>query len=456
MRGWAIASVAALLVGGLTAVGTPAAGAEDPRPLPWITTAGAGADRQLVDSSTDQKFVPRGNNYIRLAKLRDHEAWWHSTFEPGRYDAEQADAALAEMQRVGYNVVRVFLDPGSEQHRQLGERHGLGKGPDDTSVGTPAYLDNVADFVRMAAGHKIYVLPILDYYPQNAHYWGVRGHYDAVKLNVGGENTLWFVEGEIRAKEEYFTTFVSEMRKRLGPHLMSTFLALQAQNEAFYQGDARPFSAKSGTITPANGVTYDLAVDADRQQAADASAVAYVRRLAATVRASAEPKLLVTIGMFTFKAVNKEGPNGFQQFCSRDPGGVPCQVSVDYRYPFRPSSLAKWGELPFLDLHLYPFPGQFSLDDNLRSSEWAEIAGPVIIGEYGAFRDAFGNDIVKAAYGMRDLQADTCLRGADGWLFWTWDTEESADQQRLFRLTERDGAINGVLAPSVRPDPCAR
>lgn len=354
-------------------------------------------------------------------------------------------------------MVRVFLDPGNEQHRQLGEPHGLGLGPDDKSLGTAAYLDNVADFVRKAAAHRIYVLPILDYYPQNAHYWGVRGHYDPVAVNVSGENALWMVEGEIRAKQEFFASFVAAMRGRLGPRLMSTFLALQAQNEAFYQGDARPFSARSGTVSPASGGTYDMAVEADRQQAADASAVEFARRIAATVRESAEPKLMVTIGMFTYQAVGKAGPNGFQQFCSREPGagGVPCRENVDYRYPFRLLSLAQWANLPFLDLHIYPFPSQFSLDDNLRSSEWAQVTGPVIVGEFGAFRDAY-EGIEQAAYGMRDLQVDTCLRGFDGWLFWTYDTEESADQQRLFRLTEQKGAINGQLAPIARPDPCAR
>lgn len=447
---------AALVCAGLGGLLAQPAAAADPAPLPWITTSGTGPDRELVDSSTQRKFVPRGTNYVRLAKLREHEAWWHSTFEPGRYEAARADQALAAMRRDGYNVVRVFLDPGNEQHRQLGEPHGLGLGPDDTSKGTPAYLDNVADFVRKAAAHRIYVLPILDYYPQNAHYWGVRGHYDTTKLNISGENVLWMVDGEIRAKQEFFTTFVAELRGRLGPKLMSTFLALQAQNEAFYTGDSRPFSAKSGTVTPANGTTYDLTVDADRQQAADASAVEFMRRIAATVRESAEPKLMVTVGMFTYQAVGKAGPNGFQQFCSREAGGVPCQDTVDYRYPFRLLSLAQWANLPFLDLHIYPFPSQFSLDDNLQSSEWAQVTGPVIVGEYGAFRDAFANDVVQAAYGMRDLQVDTCLRGFDGWLFWTYDTEESADQQRLFRLTEHNGAINGLQAPIVRPNPCAR
>lgn len=448
---------AALVCAGLGGALAQPAAAADPTPLPWIGTSGTGPDRELIDTSTQQRFVPRGTNYVRLAKLRDDEAWWHSTFEPGRYDAARADRALRAMRRDGYNVVRVFLDPGNEQHRLLGEPHGLGLGPDDTSRGTPAYLDNVADFVRKAATHRIYVLPILDYYPQNAHYWGVRGHYDAIKLNISGENALWMVEGEIRAKQEFFTNFVADLRRRVGPRLMSAFLALQAQNEAFYTGDARPFSAKSGTVTPANGVTYDLAVDADRQQAADASAVEFARRIAATVRKSAEPRLMVTIGMFTYQAVGKAGPNGFQQFCSREPGGgVPCRENVDYRYPFRLSSLAQWANLPFLDLHLYPVPAQFSLDDNLRSSEWAQVTGPVIVGEYGAFREAFGNDVVRAAYGMRDLQVDTCRRGFDGWLFWTYDTEESADQQRLFRLTEQKGAINGQLAPVARPNACAR
>jgi hypothetical protein len=73
----------------------------------------------------------------------------------------------------------------------------------------------------------------------------------------------------------------------------------------------------------------------------------------------------------------------------------------------------------------------------------------------GAIKSVYGNDITRAAYAMRDLQKATCAPGAQGWLFWTWDTKENlADQRLFFHLTDSRGAINGQLAPIVRPDPC--
>jgi len=76
------------------------------------------------------------------------------------------------------------------------------------------------------------------------------------------------------------------------------------------------------------------------------------------------------------------------------------------------------------------------------------------MGEFGAYRPAWNQDITTAAYGMRDLQVASCSRGFSGWVFWTWDTEEDAIQRLFFSMSYDRGAINGVLAPIVRPDPC--
>ncbi len=57
---------------------------------------------------------------------------------------------------------------------------------------------------------------------------------------------------------------------------------------------------------------------------------------------------------------------------------------------------------------------------------------------------------------MRDAQIATCKLGAQGWLYWTWDTHEQlANQELFFHLSDSNGAINGQLAPVARPDPCS-
>ncbi|MFC5829584.1 hypothetical protein [Nonomuraea insulae] len=80
---------------------------------------------------------------------------------------------------------------------------------------------------------------------------------------------------------------------------------------------------------------------------------------------------------------------------------------------------------------------------------------PYIVGEFGALKSHYDNDITKAAYAMRDLQRDMCRLNSSGYLFFAWDTYEPlASLDQFFQMTESGGAINGRLAPIVRPDPC--
>ena len=81
----------------------------------------------------------------------------------------------------------------------------------------------------------------------------------------------------------------------------------------------------------------------------------------------------------------------------------------------------RWSTLSFLDLHVYPsapkphiYDPVWSLDAALRTIEWDWVRGPVILGEFGALRSLYGGDVVRAAYAMRDLQVDSCRRGALG------------------------------------------
>jgi hypothetical protein len=448
------ALAAGALVPGIVAV-HPAVGAvhsgADPAPLPRIAvgTRSGTTHGTLIRADNDRPFTPRGNNYVRLAPadyLPGQGAYYHSTFEPGRYDPARADAALADMHANGYNVVRVFIDPGDPRSVTAGQPHGLGRGTADLTDGYPPYYDDVADFVRKAAAHGVYVLPAMDAYPQSAYYWNIRGNYDPDALNVGGSNAQYLVPGEIAAKQAYLANFATELRNRIGAPLMTTFLALETDNEATWQASAKPFATMTGTVTGPDGLTYDMARPADRQQAADASMVVYANAVVDAVHA-VDPELLVTTGLFTYRAVGKT-VDGFATHCAKD-----CD-DLRYRYPGRPASLATWSRLSFLDIHLYPDGGGYTVAADLASSEWAWVKGTAIVGEYGAFKDVYGGDIVTAAYAMRDLQVTTCQDGFAGWLFWTFDTTDSPAQQALFTLQDTRGAINGVLAPIVRPDPC--
>src|SRR5690349_14215577 len=67
--------------------------------------SGAG---EFYDRVTGQKFVPRGNNYIRLGPqttLDGKHIITHSAFNPGSYDPARATLALQRMHADGYNIV---------------------------------------------------------------------------------------------------------------------------------------------------------------------------------------------------------------------------------------------------------------------------------------------------------------------------------------------------------------
>lgn len=202
-----------------------------------------------------------------------------------------------------------------------------------------------------------------------------------------------------------------------------------------------------------NGLTYDMSDPTERQQSADANFVEYANRMAAAVK-SVDPEGLVTIGMFTFGAVRRPGPQGMPAYCLDCDG--------EYRYPARPRSLAYWSDLDFLDIHIYPAhkPGindPYTLDRNLQTIEWDHVEGmPVIVDEFGADKQFYSQDITAAAYGMRYMQVATCQRGMSGWLFWTSNPGDMPSLQRFYTLTDQGGAINGQLAPIVRPNPCSR
>jgi hypothetical protein len=77
-------------------------------------------------------------------------------------------------------------------------------------------------------------------------------------------------------------------------------------------------------------------------------------------------------------------------------------------------------------------------------------AKPIIMGEFGGKKSNF-ESIFDFAQAIVDWQVESCGYGFDGWIYWTWDTNEQAD---FFNALMENGAVNGVLAPVVRPNAC--
>ena len=106
--------------------------------------------------------------------------------------------------------------------------------------------------------------------------------------------------------------------------------------------------------------------------------------------------------------------------------------------------------LDFIDLHAYP-GFELTLKQYLENFGMKNMQQkPIIMGEFGGEIARFPS-IFSAAQTFVDWQVESCKSGFDGWIFWTWDLNEQPD---FFNALMKDGAINGVLAPSLRPDPC--
>jgi hypothetical protein len=426
-------------------------------PLPRVAISATG----LTDTATGAKFTPRGSNYLRLADsdgTGPGDEWYLSHFEPGRYDPVAVRAFLDTAKARKDNTVRIFVDEGRPLDSTLGVLHGMGRGPTDEQPVDGPYMDNVADFVRAAIERGVYTIPVVYRLPMNCYYYKITGGDGTCSmtprtLGVEGRNAYTLDTRYVAAKREYLKQFSTALLARIGTANATGVLAYEAENESYMQTDRGPWSLTSGTLTPSSGGTYDLAVPAQRQQAADASLVQYTLEAKAGLLAG-DPDGKLTMGFYGHQIVGKTGPDGFAVHCGN---GTPCDPNVDYRYPSRALIAALYGGLDLIDIHFYPRAAPYSVASDLASAEADQITTkPWFVGEMGAFRHVYGNSVTAAASGMRTARADACKvgKGAKGNLFWTYDTQDNADQRRLF--TRADAAIDNAVSTIARPDMCVR
>lgn len=375
---------------------------------------------KFFNRQTGLRFVPRGNNFVRLGPVYNADGTcvdYHSTFDvqlPDTcvqkvYDPVQAESALAYQQASNYNIVRVFIN----------HIHAVGGG---FSIDMN-YIRNVKDFIKKAKAHDIYVLLNFSYIP-----WSYHSQLPA-DPNIGWSNSYYLTQTRIDDKKRYIVDFINAL-KSVNTDFDHIF-GYDLQNEIFFVSNEPPFSLRSGTVTTANGVTYDLSKESERNQLMSANIVYYINQLTSAIKLT-DPTALVTMSFFNPHAA-----------LAQDPPKI-----TDARWAMvNPEEGGSNAD--FIDLHLYPNLGTLSYlvnDFNIPSN----TRKPIIMGEFGAYKPIY-NSIIDAAYAMRDWQIESCQYGFDGWLFWTWD---SAEQPEFYNVVESSGAINGVLAPVARPDPC--
>ncbi|MCL5270362.1 MAG: hypothetical protein M1457_07410, partial [bacterium] len=341
-----------------------------PPPLPRIAARSATPRAEFYDTRSGQRFNPEGNNYIRLTWI-DNIAY-HTTFNVGLYDGNAAEAALTRMEHDGYNLVRVFIDPSSSALQATGNYGTAGPYEMNTPELYAPWVYNFIDFLRRANRHHVYVTPSFNWVANNRYYATLANA--AQIANVEGTNKMFMAPAWIDAKVLYMQKLIEAVTTADGGALLSTIFSWEIQNELSATTTYAPFSLTSGTVTPADGMTYDMADAVSRQACFDNNFNWMLNRIVAGVRA-VDPEAMVSSSVFTYHAVGKDGPNGVL------PLGTP-----DKRFPPRPVIMTQ-SDISFIDIHYYPHP-DVTIEDDLATSEFGSLdltLKPLLMGEFGAF-----------------------------------------------------------------------
>lgn len=368
---------------------------------------------EFYDTRSGRRFVPRGPNLHRMAV--EHGTVVDTLFGVGTYDPGWVDEQLAAIAALGYNSVRTSLDLCR-----------------DNCLGSPSgglnqvFLDNVADFLQRAYRHNLQVFLTSNDLPLAG------GYVPRVEATGGDQfdgylNSHYFHRVGFEVYRDYWVSIVQGLVDRRAA--LEAVAGYELRGELWMFEDRPPLSLRSGKVTTANGNIYNLADPRERSYLRSENIEFWLDSIRSAIR-EVDPTALVGVGVF---APNE--PNPWRD----DSGnrGVPMS-------PIWASSL------DFIDVHTYPGYISFAeLAENLLMRP-GDQSKPVILGEFGAFRFAFGSPVTGAA-GLMPWQAASCAYGIDGWFHWHW---QGVDDHEVWTGTDGGGAINTVLAPAERPDAC--
>jgi len=399
-------------------------------------------DGRFVVEQTGETFKPYGVNYCRL----DNK--WHSVFTIGCYDAERFESMLVDLKKNHMNVVRVFLDHRNEWKGTDGAGGGIATDGFELSQ---KYVANMIDGLERARTHGVYVILCLNGQPISKAYQAMFSEpvpsvendmfsIDHPMCSLG--NIQYFHPGAIWARAEFFKRVVQAIAAH-DSSLLATVFSYELANESYFVGKA-PFNLDSG-IFAFQGRDYDLSQDSELRRLMDDAVVHWADCGAAAIRA-VDPKAMVSVNVFTYQAVGRKN-----LMAVRPEQGA--EWDKKQRIPVNLKALAG-SSLDYLDVHIYLHRISESsvaekLEETLGSIDFSglsNVAGqagkPLIVGEYAAFKDP-KRSLDQQAEDVTE-QMDLCRnRGFQGFMYWTYDTDE---QQNIHNLKMNDEHMLNVMA----------
>jgi hypothetical protein len=374
---------------------------------------------EFFDHATGTSFLPRGNDYVRLdffpSVIPGDTTYYHSNFNPGRYDASGAEAALTQMQSLGYNTAKVWLNIWG----------GAGEGMGDPAGGlSTAYMANLADFLKRARSHDIFVTITSDGIARLGGYVDLfdptcnfAQPFNPSQPLIPCDNQEFLTANGIKAEQRFWSDLIRDLAQQHAP--MDFIFGYEIREEFIFPQNFPPFDSTSGTFTAANGQTYDLSSATSRQQLMN-DGIAYWADQTRNAIQQIAPNALVAVGFW--------GPF--------TPGHPPFSAIAASTTDFIDFHPAPDGVNP-LSVFVIPF-GMNGFGPK-----------PVVMGEMAADEKEFVT-IALGAAALKAWQIDSCNYGFQGWLPWTWNMENAG----FWTAVSGNGEINQALAPLFRANPC--
>jgi hypothetical protein len=382
-------------------------------------TSGSG---ELFHIPTGTTFVSRGANYAEFGVPAGESSTQDVTFNVGSYDATAANQALQSLAAHGYNTVRIFLN-GRCATGCLGDPATA----DDLSDG---YVANVVDFLTKARTHGVQVIVVGDAVPAGTSYAAQVAA--ACCAQFAGVNLDYLTTGGVNGNAAFWTALVQRLTAQ--QQLRETILSYELRRQAYFRADAAPLTAASGTVTTANGRSYDLAVAAQRQAMMDENLAYWADSVRSAIRA-VDSTALVSLGFLWPQAPNPAR------------SGDPRVSRLRYVLDNSAVDFISPRVYPGLELGLSQYVANYELP--------AVTAKPVVMAEIGAPTSAY-TTLGAAAEVLQAWQAQSCGFGFDGWLLWTWNASGALPgEPEIWNAQSGAGLLARALAPSLRPNPCA-